>query len=652
MRAKGELVILMDQSQQEAGAGAVVDDPDQQGGGDEAATLVATMEGGSWYWTSMLNFSQSGSSSTHTSAGQLAGSQFTGSPPSSSSVHNTSMNPSNNSMSNNTNNNNQVDHTALPLDTMLPVNNNNNNDPENAVWSQDFLSGPIGESKASMHACGDDGLQELLYPRTVRELLLDPSPSWDLLQQAAISKTFGFPLGSDDQLAPAQLHGLLNPDIKPTHLQALLYSHDDRLSSSTASSTLSDNAEPHWPATQAGTEPAQGRTCPMHVPHTTLLQHQFDHTRVKQEYPQLSCSTATCTSSFAKPSSTINPFLLQHHQQQHSLRLINPNHDPATLLNEAAAIANMQQNADVKPSCSSRQLHSWPNSPAAAAAAIQLCRSSSSFELGGLASSAAGGDPHQLLLHSMKPQHHAHGHQLDNAGVGFPASPSLTNLISQDAAFFQPDHHQLMQQAAALQAHHHHAGGSVLNTPPLQYLNQQAAGLKSKARAHLEGGHGALEEGKDMKGSDPKSISPHEHDFNFKRPRVDPPQQQQQQQQHNTTPGSTSSFKSQPVRKEKLGERITTLQQLVSPFGKTDTASVLLEAIGYIKFLQEQVQTLSSPYLKSTNNPTSQSGDKNQNGEEAKPDLRSKGLCLVPLSCTMQVANDNGADYWYGGAFR
>lgn len=77
--------------------------------------------------------------------------------------------------------------------------------------------------------------------------------------------------------------------------------------------------------------------------------------------------------------------------------------------------------------------------------------------------------------------------------------------------------------------------------------------------------------------------------------------------------------------KVKLGDRITALQQIVSPFGKveidfcfiqfsvnffnfifrllstiidnnynsyfqTDTASVLTETIGYIKFLQEQIQ--------------------------------------------------------------
>ncbi|KEH19697.1 BHLH transcription factor-like protein [Medicago truncatula] len=64
----------------------------------------------------------------------------------------------------------------------------------------------------------------------------------------------------------------------------------------------------------------------------------------------------------------------------------------------------------------------------------------------------------------------------------------------------------------------------------------------------------------------------------------------------NETPSPLPAFK---VRKEKMGDRITALQQLVSPFGKTDTASVLSEAIEYIKFLHEQVTVLSTPYMKS-----------------------------------------------------
>ncbi|CAA3027615.1 transcription factor bHLH68-like [Olea europaea subsp. europaea] len=143
-----------------------------------------------------------------------------------------------------------------------------------------------------------------------------------------------------------------------------------------------------------------------------------------------------------------------------------------------------------------------------------------------------------------------------------------------------------------------------------------------------------------------------------------------------------STFK---VRKEKLGDRITALHQLVSPFGKTDTASVLLEAIGYIRFLQSQIEALSLPYLDSKSGNLRQQyhfqGERNclfpedpgqllnencikMKGtseqdchEEPKKDLRSRGLCLVPLSCTLNVGSDfNGADYWtpsaLGGNFR
>ncbi|KAI7981694.1 Transcription factor bHLH153 [Camellia lanceoleosa] len=91
-------------------------------------------------------------------------------------------------------------------------------------------------------------------------------------------------------------------------------------------------------------------------------------------------------------------------------------------------------------------------------------------------------------------------------------------------------------------------------------------------------------------------------------------------------------------RKEKLSERIVALQQLVSPYGKTDTGSVLLEAMEYIRFLHEQAKVLSAPYLQSTPTPKMQ--------ETGPHSLRSKGLCLVPISCTTGVASSNGADIW------
>ncbi|XP_038718405.1 transcription factor bHLH68-like isoform X3 [Tripterygium wilfordii] len=107
------------------------------------------------------------------------------------------------------------------------------------------------------------------------------------------------------------------------------------------------------------------------------------------------------------------------------------------------------------------------------------------------------------------------------------------------------------------------------------------------------------------------------------------------------------------VRKEKLGDRITALHQLVSPFGKTDTASVLLEALGYIRFLQGQIEALSSPYM----GTASSSNIRNQHfegGEDEPRDLKSRGLCLVPVSFTQHVGSENGADYWapaVGGGF-
>ncbi|CAG7876896.1 unnamed protein product [Brassica rapa] len=110
------------------------------------------------------------------------------------------------------------------------------------------------------------------------------------------------------------------------------------------------------------------------------------------------------------------------------------------------------------------------------------------------------------------------------------------------------------------------------------------------------------------------------------------------------------------VRKEKMGDRIAALQQLVSPFGKTDAASVLSEAIEYIKFLHQQVSALSNPYMKSGASLQHQQSDHPKELDVSEePDLRSRGLCLVPVSSTFPVTHDTTVDFWtptFGGTFR
>ncbi|XP_049385624.1 transcription factor bHLH114-like [Solanum stenotomum] len=91
------------------------------------------------------------------------------------------------------------------------------------------------------------------------------------------------------------------------------------------------------------------------------------------------------------------------------------------------------------------------------------------------------------------------------------------------------------------------------------------------------------------------------------------------------------------VRKEKLGDRISALHRLVAPFGKTDTASVLTEAIGYIQFLQDQILTLSMPYTKSTERKLHHINLKDSS-IQAVVDLKSRGLCLVPTSFSSYIS--------------
>ncbi|KAK1430968.1 hypothetical protein QVD17_14126 [Tagetes erecta] len=109
------------------------------------------------------------------------------------------------------------------------------------------------------------------------------------------------------------------------------------------------------------------------------------------------------------------------------------------------------------------------------------------------------------------------------------------------------------------------------------------------------------------------------------------------------------------VKKEKMGDRITALQQLVSPFGKTDTASVLTEAIEYIKFLHEQVSVLSTPYMKNGVPVSQHQQTQDKPSEGPREDLRSRGLCLVPVSSTFPVTHETTVDFWtptFGGTFR
>ncbi|KAK4439273.1 Transcription factor [Sesamum alatum] len=147
-------------------------------------------------------------------------------------------------------------------------------------------------------------------------------------------------------------------------------------------------------------------------------------------------------------------------------------------------------------------------------------------------------------------------------------------------------------------------------------LNMRRPNLPSFSPKHQNGESRDLASQAKKAGNEPAT---------FKRPRIE-------------TPSPLPTFK---VRKEKLGDRITALQQLVSPFGKTDTASVLHEAIEYIKFLHDQAGDHSRVNIK--------------NQEGLIQDLKSRGLCLVPISSTFPVASETTSDFWtptFGGSFK
>ncbi|KAF6158881.1 hypothetical protein GIB67_012298 [Kingdonia uniflora] len=87
-------------------------------------------------------------------------------------------------------------------------------------------------------------------------------------------------------------------------------------------------------------------------------------------------------------------------------------------------------------------------------------------------------------------------------------------------------------------------------------------------------------------------------------------------------------------RSQKIVDRITTLQKLVSPYGKADTASVLQQASAQIKYLHEKIQQLSKNYM--------DAGRPHPHiAQESEVDPRSRGLCIVPMSLAQKLPKED-----------
>ncbi|ONM28239.1 Transcription factor bHLH133 [Zea mays] len=118
---------------------------------------------------------------------------------------------------------------------------------------------------------------------------------------------------------------------------------------------------------------------------------------------------------------------------------------------------------------------------------------------------------------------------------------------------------------------------------------------------------------------------------------------------------SSSAQSTLKVRKERLGDRITALHQIVSPFGKALSFPYLGHDNGD-SMQQHNTNNLllnhsTSDAMVQVQGPpmTNQEGEVYGNGieEGSRKDLRSRGLCLVPVSCTSHLADDNGpSDFW------
>ncbi|CAD6267141.1 unnamed protein product [Miscanthus lutarioriparius] len=84
-------------------------------------------------------------------------------------------------------------------------------------------------------------------------------------------------------------------------------------------------------------------------------------------------------------------------------------------------------------------------------------------------------------------------------------------------------------------------------------------------------------------------------------------------------------------RSQKLGDKITALQQLVSPYGKTDTASVLHEAATCIKHLHEQIQILTASYPEFSSSASQQDTGEEDGGATREAFTEDRWRCLGTL---------------------
>ncbi|XP_022148704.1 transcription factor bHLH154-like isoform X3 [Momordica charantia] len=118
-------------------------------------------------------------------------------------------------------------------------------------------------------------------------------------------------------------------------------------------------------------------------------------------------------------------------------------------------------------------------------------------------------------------------------------------------------------------------------------------------------------------------------------------------QKRNGSDPEAAAIKAAPSSNQRASKKI----KADAGHAKTDTASVLHEAMGYIKFLHEQVQVLCSPYLQhhlnsSSSSSSSSSATGGREAGEAEMDLRSRGLCLIPVECSLHLGNCTVADFW------